>query len=132
MQKLKISDLTKVVQTLLESGAKDTPAKIAKLLISTKQTKSWPAVLRNLEHSNFEHNGTLRAVVTSPFELSTESMSQLKSIVAKNFGSKEGSVSIESVTDKSLLSGVRIEALSRQLDVSGKQQLKSLKSALIA
>lgn len=124
MSSVKRHDIAEAVVALIKSGKSTTviAQSLAGYLVSERRTREVMALVRDIEKLRFTHDGILEATVSSAHDIDSAIERRINDL----FGAKK--VYIRSEQEPSLVGGVRVRALDKQLDLSVESKLKQLKA----
>lgn len=124
MSSVKRHDIAEAVVALIKSGKSTTviAQSLAGYLVSERRTREVMALVRDIEKLRFTHDGILEATVSSAHDIDSTIERRINDL----FGAKK--VYIRSEQEPSLVGGVRVRALDKQLDLSVESKLKQLKA----
>jgi F-type H+-transporting ATPase subunit delta len=104
------------------------PSKFLKLLLERNRLKYLPAIALAFEALSNERGNRVKAIITTSYELSTETRERLK----KKLGEiTQKEILVEEKIDPSLIGGVKIQAGGYVIDGSVKSRLGYLKDELL-
>lgn len=124
MSNVKRHDIAEAVVALIKSGKSTTviAQSLAGYLVGERRTREVMALVRDIEKLRFKHDGILEATVSSAHHIDSTIERRINDL----FGAKK--VYIRSEQEPSLVGGVRVRALDKQLDLSVESKLKQLKA----
>ncbi len=111
-------------QPWAQGAAPDLKQRIAAYVVFERREKEIDALMREITKQRAEA-GVVEATVISRYSLPASVQSKMEAMVKRETGARE--VVVHSVIDETVIGGMRLEFLGRELDMSVSTKLKLLK-----
>lgn len=130
MPKLKRGELAQVIADLIDSSKdeKKLAKSIATYLVEEKQSADLDSLLRSVM-SIRQKRGTIEVSATTAYALTPQVEKDVKALVARAY-SKTDKVIVYSDVEPTVLSGVRLQTVDKQLDATARGKLDQLRRAV--
>lgn len=130
MATIKRTELAKIINKLISrsSNQKELAREIAGYLVSTHQIGQAEAILRNIESLRAK-DGLIEANVTTAFPLTATLAKQVEATLRAEYsGAKQ--IILDNQVDPTVLSGVAVETIDKQMDQTARGKLLKLTKAV--